>query len=78
MTKSAASIAAEKWRGLRPHPLPSKAMSAEGKRLWREIVQARVPGFFPPGAQSLLRTYCEVSVALDGLSPQLAIVEDDG
>jgi hypothetical protein len=70
--KSAEALAAEKWLSGPKHPPPRPGMGPRAQRLWREIVRSRPPEFFRPGAQSMLRTYCEVSVALEELGPRLA------
>jgi hypothetical protein len=46
-------------------------MPAAARRIWCEVVESRPPHFFMPGAQSMLRTFCEVSAALEEIGPAL-------
>jgi hypothetical protein len=70
--KSAEARMMEKWRPGPEHPKPRPGMSEAAAQLWNEIVGPRPADWFRPGAQSLLRTYCEVSVALEALGPRIA------
>jgi hypothetical protein len=73
------SVAAQLMEPLRPelkHPQPPKEMDARAQQIWREIVLCRPATFFKPGAQQLLRTYCEISAVLEKIAPQLAAHPD--
>jgi hypothetical protein len=52
-------------------------MTEPGRRLWRQIVESRPPSFFLTGTQNLLRTFVEVSVALEAIGPRLLATPDD-
>jgi hypothetical protein len=62
--KSAAALAAQRWQVGRQHPRPPAGMSALARKLWLEVVLARPPQFFLPGATHLLQSYCEVTATL--------------
>jgi hypothetical protein len=69
--RSGAARAAEVWRVGIGHPKPRRGMPAAARRLWTEVVESRPADFFMPGAQSMLRTFCEVSAALEVIGPEL-------
>jgi hypothetical protein len=52
-------------------------MGEPARKLWREVVEARPPAFFMSGTQNLLRTFCEVSVALEAMGPRMLAAPDD-
>jgi hypothetical protein len=70
--KSVEAQIMEKWLPSPEHPKPRPGMSEAAQRLWSEIVGRRPADWFRPGAQSLLRTYCEVSTALEKLGPRIS------
>jgi hypothetical protein len=70
--ESAASRAAAKWRFGGEPPKPPRGMSPAARELWKDIAGARPPAFFQPGATCLLRTFCEITVALEQMTPKLA------
>jgi hypothetical protein len=75
---SAEARSAAAWLEGPEPPRPQRGMTAAARRIWREVVECRAPDFFSPGSLNLLRTFCEVSVALQELGPQLlADVHDD-
>jgi hypothetical protein len=59
--RSAEDRAAAYYRHGGKGPPPPRDLSAFCKRLWRDIVVARPPEFFPPGQQELLRQFCELA-----------------
>jgi hypothetical protein len=75
--RSAADIAAERWRNPGLHPQPRRGMSEPARKLWREIVDARPPTFFMTGTQNILRTFVEITILLEQIWPQLSATPDD-
>jgi hypothetical protein len=75
--RSAADLAAERWRSGGLHPKPRRGMGEPARKLWREVVEARPPAFFMSGTQNLLRTFVEVSVALEAMGPRMLAAPDD-
>jgi hypothetical protein len=52
-------------------------MTEPARKLWREVVEARPPTFFMSGTRNLLRTFVEVSVALEAMGPRMLAAPDD-
>jgi hypothetical protein len=55
--------AAAQWRHPAEHQRPPGYLSAEAKRIWREIVLSRPADFFRPGSLHLLEQFCVGMVA---------------
>jgi hypothetical protein len=56
---SAENRAASAWREGGQHPPPPKHLSADAKRIWKDIVGVRPVDFFAPGSLHLLEQFCE-------------------
>jgi hypothetical protein len=69
--QSADARAAAKWRADPKYPEPPPGMDARACKLWREVVESRPRDFFRSGSLSLLRTFCQTSVVLEDIGPQM-------
>ncbi len=45
-------------------PKAPKSLKAPAKKLWREIIVSRTPGFYGPGDLPLLEQYCYITMEL--------------
>jgi hypothetical protein len=68
---SAEERAAAAFRSGITRRAPPPRLCAQGKRLWREIVDDRPVDFFRPGNFELLEQFCQLMVQLRGLHRQL-------
>lgn len=73
---SAEARAASVYQSGGKAPTAPRALSPEGREIWREIVNSKPIGWFDPGSLQLLELYCSSVVDAKALSAQLLVASE--